>query len=96
MTDRCDQCRHWGRDDDDGSGWEGQSIGFKACSGVKERWRIEIAIGIDYATTEAWLAAESEALKLARAYTQDGSDYKAELVTGPDFFCALFKPKEPA
>lgn len=94
---RCDECRHWNRDAQS-SGWESDKIGFHPCSAVRERWVIQ-----DEATpgrfpdhknksaVEAWSAARSEALRASRAYVQDGSEYYAELVTGPDYFCALFE-----
>lgn len=37
-------------------------------------------------------AVRRDALLAARAYVQDGSEYRAELFTAPDFFCALYSP----
>lgn len=104
---RCDLCIHWHVHDQ----WETQSAGFRRCGAVRERWRIEDeAVGDidrfpeDEPTTEhcseevgvRWLEAHQRAFQSARAYVQDGSDYTAELLTGPDFFCALFSPTDAA
>jgi hypothetical protein len=87
MTEaRCDKCKHWASQD--GFDWEAHAVGFGWCKAVRERWVIA-----DEATAERidGKAARQEALKASRAYVQDGSEYRAELITGPDFFCALFE-----
>ena len=100
-TPRCDRCNNWGRiecEGAEGAGWEGSAIGFKICMAVRERWRIEDSVDWEKfkGNTDAALAAEREALRASRAYVQDGSEYVAELVTSPDFSCALFQSKELA
>jgi len=91
---RCDQCEHWKRDPED---WEAESVGFRLCTAVRPRWRIEdeaaAAVRQSGSAEDDWRRANREALQSARAYVQDGSEYRAELLTGPDFFCALFKQK---
>jgi hypothetical protein len=95
---RCDQCKHWS-DKPEQVGWEAEDIGFRECKAVRERWIIQDAAngdvkyytGDDDAGEEAWTKRRVDALKASRAYVQDGSEYRAELVTGPDFFCALFE-----
>lgn len=101
---RCDQCVHWrlaGTHD-----WTAEGIGFGECLGVRERWTIQDeagreAIENDYPEYEneaeetLWEDARRSALLAARAYVQDGSEYRAELFTAPDFFCALFTPSPP-
>lgn len=87
---RCDQCKHWKPDDTED--WAAEEIGFRLCTAVRPRWKIqdeasELKIEGDAAELRA------EALRAARAYVQDGSEYLADLVTGPDFFCALFQQK---
>lgn len=88
---KCDNCKHWKHEPED---WAASTIGYGRCLAVRERWEIQ-----DEASTERWDdgfgAGEfgkmrSEALKRSKAYVQDGSEYKAELYTAPDFFCALF------
>jgi hypothetical protein len=41
---------------------------------------------------DSFVGVRIAALKAARAYLQDGSEYRAELFTAPDFFCALYSP----
>lgn len=93
IPNRCDQCRFWGKGVD-GPGWEGASIGFNVCERVRARWLIEDeASAVDSDDTDKWIATRKNALKSAKAYVQDGSEYMAELITGPDFFCALWEAK---
>ena len=66
------------------------AIGFGWCQAVRERWKICDDEGNRSARTEAWRSAAQNALKNSRAYVEDGSEYHAALITGPDFFCALF------
>ncbi len=89
---RCDQCKHWLSNDED---WTAKAVGFRPCGGVMARWKIEDDASKDISLTdmEKRRASEREALRAARAYVQDGSEYRAVLFTGPDFFCALFTPK---
>jgi hypothetical protein len=104
MTMRCDECAHW-RKDSDNQQWEPSRAGFGECVGVRERWRImdEASEGLAWGSGEEGLDPYSDelpaesftmvriaALKAARAYVQDGSEYHAELFTAPDFFCALW------
>ena len=90
---RCDQCKHW-KNESDNQEWEALSAGFGECLGVRERWVIqdEASEGIPYDGKDegAFSRSRREALKAARAYVQDGSQYRAELFTAPDFFCALY------
>lgn len=91
---RCDACKHWATEEK--FDWEAASIDFRRCMAVKQRWDImdnaarRVYEGDDDAY-EARQRERMEALKASRAYVQDGSEYHAELVTGPDFFCALFE-----
>jgi hypothetical protein len=102
----CANCKHW----TDEHSWDARAVGFKQCSAVRTRWSIEdeAVAGIDkYADDEPisesnyegasakWVAAHNAGFKKARAYVQDGSQYRAELVTGPDFFCALWAVLSP-
>ncbi len=98
---RCDQCEFW--DKDDSEEWQPRGAGFRQCFAVQERWRITEPIAKSYTTPygngtdtpwEIVEEAERAALRAARAYVQDGSEYRAELITGPDFFCALFLEKQ--
>src|SRR5690606_18749412 len=93
---RCDRCRHWG---DSEPSWEEGRAGVKTCVAVMMLEKIEDSVSatVDkYDDTDSWLAAQADAIKKARAYVKDGSGYYAALVTGPDFFCALFQEKPDA
>lgn len=90
---RCDECKHWKFVAND---WEAAAIGFGQCSGVRERWRItdEASDGIKWGDGESeYVKRRKDALKAAKAYVQDGSEYMANLLTAPDFFCALHTTK---
>jgi hypothetical protein len=88
---RCDQCQHWS---DASKEWEADSVGFRKCLSVKARWNIQdkASDGIEWDSNDEsyYIRARTDALKQARAYVQDGSEYRADLFTAPDFFCALF------
>lgn len=99
---RCDECKHWFVDDRPGyREWEAEAVGFGECKAVRERWVVqdEANDGVRSWETvgdeaeEQWMAKRRDALRAARAYVQDGSEYRAELYTAPDFFCALFEAK---
>lgn len=104
MSGRCDQCKHWVPDE--GYDWQVGNIGFGICVGIRARWKItdeatenlpaysreNIDPDIDE-VHKVFKTAKANALLNARAYVQDGSEYIAQLVTGPDFYCALFAPK---
>lgn len=83
---RCDQCRHWQGDEHE---WEAERAGFRKCEAVRPRWIIMDEAG---EKRVADVDQRVEALKASCAYVQDGSEYRADLFTGPDFFCALFEP----
>jgi hypothetical protein len=104
QTMRCDRCKHWNA----GSGhedWEAKKAEFGECMAVRARWIIadEASEGIERfdaefseAAEQRWIDARAAALRKARAYVQDGSEYRAELYTAPDFFCALYAVGEQA
>lgn len=46
------------------------------------------------AAIEAYLERDAEAIRHERAYVVDGSEYRAELWTGPDFGCVKFEPAQ--
>lgn len=96
---RCDECRHWKKESENEE-WEAKMAGFGECLGVRERWRIqdEATKNLEWDDAEdgAYMKAQREALQAARAYVQDGSQYRAELFTAPDFFCALWNAPAPS
>lgn len=93
----CDGCTHWGGSEDPEE-WESKGVGFRKCNAVRPRWKIQDEAarrGIRRSPQEQGIVtkARNDALIAARAYVQDGSEYVAELYTGPDFFCALHETK---
>lgn len=85
---RCENCRHWGRVAE--TGWEAEEVGFHHCDAIRERWVIEDEGAERYATDgDEWIRQRADALRAARAFVVDGSEYRAGLFTAPDFFCAL-------
>jgi hypothetical protein len=79
---RCDQCQHWAPPEE----WEAKAAGFRRCLGVRERWKIEESVSSEKYDHDREVAA----LRAARAYVEDGSEYMAQMMTAPDFFCALY------
>lgn len=88
---RCDQCKFWKALPEE---WEPAAVGFGECERVRPRWVItdEASAGLEWDSDEegAYMRSRRDALRTARAYVQDGSEYRAELFTAPDFFCALY------
>lgn len=87
---RCDQCEHW----KDRIDWEASAVGFRLCGAVRPRWVIQDEVPVAYSPgiESPYITSRREALAGARAYVQDSSGYRAELMTGPDFGCVLFAP----
>lgn len=79
---RCDQCKHWNRD-------EGKEFaeGLGECERAHPFWDRSQWVDDDK-------GYRRELLPIAAAdkmFVQDGSDYRAHLLTKPDFFCAHFE-----
>ena len=95
MTMRCDTCKHWSGGSDE---WEANDVGFRQCMAVRERWKIQDEARPRWSGGEAeydsYIEARKKALAACRAYVQDGSQYRAEFMTAPDFFCALYSPSQ--
>ena len=78
-------------------------VGFGRCLGIRMRDTIESEAikgwswpggpNVDWDKDEAaqaWVKAQDDAIRAAKAYAEDASAYRADVFTGPDFFCALF------
>ncbi len=88
--------------------WQADKLRHKRCERVIPRWKIEGSIPrVERAYIEDHLGfrrdetAEARYDKLMKeafadhpAYVQDGSEYVAELITGPTFGCTLHEAKE--
>ncbi len=99
-TPACGSCKQWRIEED--YDWEASLVGFNRCMAVRERWRIadEVSDNLEpmadkEAAGDRWVKVRCDALTAARAYVQDGSEYRADLMTGPDFFCALYEHGTP-
>lgn len=102
MKARCDSCKFWKDNEED---WEAKEVGFRICTKIEARWNIadaastaaleksRAAFGTKAHEEKriAYESAETDAIKRARAYVQDGSSYRADLCTAPDFGCVLFE-----
>jgi hypothetical protein len=101
---RCDQCKFWNAESANQE-WEAKKAGFGECEAVRPRWEIMDEVGgyrihewdEGHMTPAELMDAKVDqriaALKVAHAYVQDGSEYRAQLFTASDFFCALFQQR---
>jgi hypothetical protein len=58
------------------------------------KWKYDPELGIDVtddAAYNAYQQREIEAVKTEQAFVSDASQYRAELYTAPDFFCARYE-----
>lgn len=90
----CKTCRYWQESNDV---YAENKLGFKKCTRIREKFRIldtlpdEIRWGRyeNKTTEEKFDAASKELFNKEKAYTQDASDYIANLMTSPYFGCVL-------
>lgn len=87
---KCENCKYW-TDKDSYDDWdidqEKKDMGLRRCSKAMElfeatEWR---DVNGDYRR------APKPQFEDQKFFVQDGSDYKAEMFTKPDFFCAHFE-----
>jgi hypothetical protein len=90
MANACGNCTHWNASDDD---WLFTSAGMGKCEAIPEYW--ELTERINYDEVEDYDKAQSDALRTSKAVVRDGSRYRADLMTAPDFCCCLHRPKAP-
>lgn len=87
MNGRCDQCVFWNKE-------EGRRIAdVGLCSKAQALWEVT---GWNEKWNEPGYNEEPERVLLTeyqdlKMFVQDGSDYRAILLTKPDFFCAHFE-----
>jgi hypothetical protein len=82
---RCDQCRHW--DAEEGKRKFAKGVGL--CTKAKPFWDVS-EWNDDGDDMESWGRVLKPEFADQLMFVQDGSDYKAYLVTRPDFFCAHY------
>lgn len=84
---KCSECRFWGDGED---GEDGDRIyGTRRCTKAIMLWDAGTwSLAGEREDREYILKPEHESQMM---FTQDGSDYRADLFTKPEFFCAHFK-----
>lgn len=102
---RCDQCKHWKSQDAEtyDDDWRAARAGFGRCTAIRmlERIETEATEGmswpggpkVDWDSDGAALAytnAEDAAVRSELVYAQDGSGYRADVYSAPEFFCARY------
>lgn len=98
--DRCATCKHWMPSEK----WDVKAAGLRVCGRVFPKWTVEDEIpkairygrhgwdGDNDPVTAAYRAAADSAFREAGAVANDGSQYRAELLTRPEFGCVLHEP----
>lgn len=79
MEPRCDRCSYWDQSDR-------ESFGLRRC-----RYAVILWNASEWNDPSCDWALKAEFAD-RKAFTQDWSDYRADLYTMPDFYCAGFKP----
>ena len=79
----CGNCKHWSFGEDRNWLTEG-ATGIKKCQRIPMFWN---ATDWDRGANKRIFIVES------KAFVQDGSDYRAELLTKPDFYCNMWEAK---
>lgn len=92
MEERCKNCRHWEKivpyDRDPEFQMRSERVAARHGLGVCHK----LPDGARLLVKED--AEIDSVLNETPAYTMDGSGYRAELITGPEFGCIQFDPKD--
>lgn len=87
---RCDGCKFWDKDDREQR--RAGDLTIRRCTKALQWWNVSEWTNEPDPANECEnlrvLAPEAVGLKM---FTQDGSDYRADLLTAADFFCAHFE-----
>lgn len=84
--ERCGNCKFWG------DSWDKEQ--FRSCKAIEHDQRDRVTVH-DYDEPDDDDATEKAAFRdTHQAVVQDGSGYRAALLSRDDFGCVLFKPKE--
>jgi len=87
---RCDGCKHW--DMDSGKAFSGTGL----CTKARPLWDVsewdryggDHDGDVDPEAAAEWTRCIKPEFADLKMFCQDGSDYRADLLTKPDFFCA--------
>lgn len=95
----CATCKHWQPSED----WDVTAGGLRKCGAVLEKWAVEYGVPMEMfdgryvyegdgdPVKTAYMAAAEAVFSKYKAVVNDGSSYKAELLTRPDFGCVLHR-----
>lgn len=87
MTPRCDGCKYW--DFPRADEYSSTPKVLNECFKAQPLWNCS-----DYnLESDEWIRELKEEFKDLKLFVQDGSDYKAHMITAADFFCAHFEAK---
>lgn len=86
---RCDQCRHW----NEGGEVEGSRVytDLGLCKRPMQLWDATEWVKDGDICEPDYYRVRTEVAAQTKAFVQDGSDYRANLFTAADFFCAHFE-----
>lgn len=83
---RCDECKFWNLKE--GKDYAGTGL----CTKAQPLWEVsEWEQEYDEADHERWKRGLKPQFADLKVFVQDGSDYRAIMLTAPDFFCAHFE-----
>lgn len=82
---KCADCKYWGEGDDG----RDALYGTKRCGKALQMWDAGHWDGEDYDSNKGYTLLHEHAGQMM--FVKDGSDYRADLYTKPDFFCAHFE-----
>ena len=80
---RCDQCKFWDRSDNHSLSY---GLGLGVCAATRMFWD-----ATEWSADDDGGRKFTEADKGVLAFTQDASDYRADLLTAPNFGCVQFQ-----
>lgn len=85
---RCDKCRHWTAGGEEGGFRRYDVIGH--CKRPLQLWNATEWLEVED-DEHSYYRVRNEAAADTKMFVQDGSDYRANLFTASDFFCAHFE-----
>lgn len=91
MIVRCDGCKYWDAKSNNPDGGSVPLVELGNCTRAMPYWDATEWVEVDALGIERKLKPK---FSDRRFFAQDGSDFRADVYTTPDFFCADHKPKE--
>lgn len=90
----CKDCKHWANQKNDFDSAKALGRNFGKCKKVKMLWDSTEWKGrkeLDEDGDEFYRLVVSDEYKNCKAFAQDASDYRADLITTSDFGCVQFE-----